>query len=127
MNFLDFVDDEYLPYLYLDASLLVMPSLIGPTNIPPWEAFKMKVPVIYSELEGIKEVFGDSVYYINPLKPESIANGINEVLLNHELKKNLINKGLQKLKEIKEKNEFKKFFEIIRKYNKIKETWEFNN
>ncbi len=125
--FLDFVHDEYLPYLYLDASLLVMPSLIGPTNIPPWEAFKMKVPVIYSELEGIKGVFGDSVYYINPLKPENIANGINEVLLNHELRKNLINKGSQKLKEIEGKNEFKKFFEIIKKYNKIKETWEFNS
>ena len=125
--FLDFVQDEYLPYLYLDSSLLVMPSLIGPTNIPPWEAFKMKVPVIYSELEGIKEVFEDSVYYINPLKPESIANGINEVLMNHELRNNLINKGSEKLKEIEKKNEFKNFFEIIRKYKKIKETWEFND
>ena len=87
----------------------------------------MKVPVIYSELEGIKEVFEDSVYYINPLKPESIANGINEVLMNHELRNNLINKGSEKLKEIEKKNEFKNFFEIIRKYKKIKETWEFND
>ena len=32
--FLEFVKDEYLPYLYIDSSILVMPSLIGPTNIP---------------------------------------------------------------------------------------------
>ena len=53
--FLNFVENDYLPYLYLDALVLVMPSLIGPTNIPPWEAFKMKVPTIYSSLEGIKK------------------------------------------------------------------------
>ena len=34
MYFLEFVKDEYLPYLYIDSSILVMPSLIGPTNIP---------------------------------------------------------------------------------------------
>ena len=123
--FLDFVDDTYLPYLYLDALALVMPTLKGPTNIPPWEAFKMKVPVIYSELEGIKEVLGDAVYYINPLKSESIANGIKEIFENTELRNNIVKQGLSKLEEINAKNEFNIFFEIIKNYKKLKGTWEF--
>ena len=34
---LDFIENDYLPYLYLDAFVMVMPTLAGPTNIPPWE------------------------------------------------------------------------------------------
>ena len=41
-NFLNFVDDEKLPYLYHLCQMLLMPPIIGPTMIPPWEAFKMK-------------------------------------------------------------------------------------
>ena len=104
-----------------------MPTLIGPTNLPPYEAFKMGVPVVYSELDGIKEVFGDAVFYINPLEPESIAKGIKEIFENVELKKDLIMKGKKKLNEIDEKTEFKQFFEIIKKYRKVKEVWEFDN
>ena len=52
--------------MYLDAFVLVMPSLIGPTNIPPWEAFKMKVPTIYSKSTGIKDVLAKSKGSSNP-------------------------------------------------------------
>ena len=125
--FLDFVENDYLPYLYLDAFVMVMPTLAGPTNIPPWEAFKMKTPVIYSELEGIKDVFGNAVYYVDPLDPNSIASAIKEIYENKELNNNLIISGKKKLDEIEAKNEFKQFFEIIKQFRKIKKIWEFNN
>ena len=35
--FLDFVEDDYLPYLYKNSIALVMPTFSGPTNIPPWK------------------------------------------------------------------------------------------
>lgn len=127
VTFLNFVDDDQLPYLYLDAFLLAMPTLMGPANIPPWEAFKMEVPVIYSELEGIKEVFGDAVLYIDPLKPESIANGIKEIFQNTELKNNLIIKGKKRLDQIDYKTEFEQFFKIIKEYRKLKQVWEFDS
>ena len=87
----------------------------------------MKIPVIYSESEGIKNVLGDAVYYVNPLSPEDIADGIKEILEKNEIKKDLIEKGSKKLKEIKDKNEHDKFFEIIKKYRKLKQTWDFND
>lgn len=115
--FLGFVEDEYLPYLYLDSSILVMPSLIGPTNIPPWEAFKMEVPVIYSNLDGIKQVLADSVIYVDPLDFRNIAETIFKVLTDKNLKEKLILKGNLRLKEVKDNNEFDVFFNIINKYN----------
>ena len=126
ISFLDFVKDEYLPYLYLDSLVLVMPSLIGPTNIPPWEAFKMKIPVVYSNLEGIKEVLGDAVHYVNPLESQSIAKGIKEIFENTNLKNELIKKGEKKLNEIKDRNEFEDFFKIIKRYKELKKTWQFD-
>ena len=36
ITFLNFIEDEDLPYLYLNSSALIMISQIGPSNIPPW-------------------------------------------------------------------------------------------
>jgi len=123
--FLNFVDDYILPYLYLNSKALIFPVLAGPTFTPPWEAFKMEVPVIFSNLTGVKDVYGDAVYYINPLDPYNIAEAIKNLLENDILVKNLIEKGKKKLEEMKSKDEYKKLFSIIKHYKKIKQTWNF--
>ena len=123
--FLDFVKDEYLPYLYLDSSMLIMPSLIGPTNIPPWEAFKMKKPVIYSDLKGISDVLGNSVHYVDPLNAQEIASSINKILSDSSYRENLIKQGSIKLEEKKKLNDFSNFFKIILNYRKIQKLWNF--
>ena len=45
--FLDYVEDEHLPYLYLNSKALVMPTFSG-QQISLLEAFKMEIPVFYS-------------------------------------------------------------------------------
>ena len=100
-----------------------MPSLIGPTNIPPWEAFKMNKPVIYSELNGIKEVLGDSVHYINPMNSSEIANSIKKIFEDSNYRKNLVEKGSLKLKKNMSENNFSSFFKIIENYRKYQKTW----
>ena len=115
--------DEYLPYLYLKSSMVIVPSLIGPTNIPPWEAFKMKKPVIYSDLEGIKDVLGNSVHYVDPFDAQEIANSINKILSDSSFRDNLIKQGSIKLEEKKKLNDFSNFFKIIRNYRKIQKLW----
>ena len=125
--FLNFVKDEYLPYLYLDSSILVMPSLIGPTNIPPWEAFKMKKPVIQSNLKGIKDVLGDAVFYVDPINSNEIANSISKIISDTKLKEDLIKKGSIKLVENIKRNNFSVFFQIIKEYRSIQKLWNFDN
>ena len=126
--FLDFVENEHLPYLYSNAIALAMPTLSGPTNIPPWEAFKMGTPVLYSNIYNVKEVYGDAVYYIDPLDPQSMANGIKNIMENkNNIKDKLIKNGRKLLDTINADQEFNQFFEIIKKRKKIKKTWEFDN
>ena len=125
--FLDFVNNEHLPYLYLNSLALAMPTYSGPTNIPPWEAFKMGIPVLYSDIHNIKEVYKDAAYYIDPFEPKSMVKGIIDLINNKDLKDRLITNGKKLLNSVDVNKEFEQFFEIIKKRKKVKETWELNN
>ena len=92
--------------------------------IPPWEAFKMKKPVIYSSLPGVKEVYHDCVNYIDPFNHEDIAKNIIQVSENSELRNNLISKGFEKYQMVKKSNENEKIFKLIDNYFKIRSLWE---
>ena len=125
--FLDFVEDKYLPYLYLNSVALTMPTFSGPTNIPPWEAFMLNVPVLYSDIHNVKEVYKEAVLYIDPFKPMTMVNGLKEILNNENTKKKLLLNGKKILESVDENKEFNQFFEIIKKRRKIINTWEFNS
>lgn len=127
VHFLDFVEDDHLPYLYLSSQALVMPTFSGPTNIPPWEAFKLKVPVFYSDIHNIRKVYKDAVYYIDPFNPETLVKGFLELTKDEEKKTELLSKGENLLNSIDENKEFSQFLEIFKKRRKIKDTWEFLN
>lgn len=107
IRFLDYVDDEDLPSLYLNSSILVMTSLIGPTNIPPWEAFKLGVPVIYPNLEGIREIYENCVLYYDPLSADDLASKIENLYFDNDLQKKLILSGKKKIAETEKSKEFK--------------------
>ena len=114
--FLDYVEDNELPYLYINSTMLIMTSLIGPTNIPPWEAFKLGVPVIYPNLEGIKEIYEECVSYYEPLDANDLASKIDNLHTNNELRNQLIERGKKKITEIIEKNEFSEVISHINNF-----------
>ncbi len=125
--FLDFVEDDALPYLYKNAFAIVFPVLMGPTFTPLWEAFKMEIPVIFSDLEGTKDVYGDAVIYVDPFDVEQIASSVKRLKTDNMLIKDLTNKGKLKIKEIDKKNEYNQIFEVIENFRKISKTWDMNN
>lgn len=122
--FLNFVDDSELPYLYSNAVALVFPVLAGPTFIPIFEAFKMEVPVLFSKLEGASTIYGDAVYYIDPLDSENIAYSIKKLIHDNKLKRNLVLNGKNKLKEVNEKNDYSAIFYVIKMYRSLAKTWD---
>tara|TARA_A100001011_G_scaffold386231_1_gene461664 strand:- start:451 stop:1677 length:1227 start_codon:yes stop_codon:yes gene_type:complete len=125
--FLGYVDDIHLPYIYLNSLALTMPTFSGPTNIPPWEAFKMEIPVFYSNLEKIKNVYKEAVYYIDPFEPKSLAEGLIKIINSNEERIKLTTNGKNLLNSIDGNKEFNQIFEIIQKRQTIKSTWKFNN
>ena len=125
--FLNFVDDADLPFLYLNSIALTMPTFSGPTNIPPWEAFKMGIPAIYSDIFGIREVYKEAVYYIDPFNSKTMVKAVNDIMENPEVKKRLIDNGKKLLKENNFDKDVEQILNIVEKNSKIKNSWLFKN
>ena len=126
IKFLNFVDDNDLPYIYFYSKIIIFPVLIGPTFTPIWEAFKMKKPVIFSNLEGAKEVYGDAVFYINPFDIDEIVNAVEIINNDPNFKNDLVNKGLQQLENMEKDNQYNQVFKIIENYRQITRVWNFD-
>ena len=107
IHYFDYVNNEELVYLYKNAFALIMPSTLGPTNIPPLEAIALGCPVIVSDVYAAREQLGDSALYFDPKDIEDISNKILLLLSNKEIRENLIKKGYIKSSEYNQ-NEFRK-------------------
>lgn len=77
---LGFVSSEELKWLYQHSKGLVMPTLLGPSNMPPIEGLALGCPVAVSDLPGHRELLGNSAIYFNPLDYLDIAKAIEQVL-----------------------------------------------
>ena len=107
--------------LYKKSIALVMPTYFGPTNIPPLEAFALGVPVLYSDLPGLKDQVGDSALLLDLNNPESMAKHIVNLLNSENLRKKLIDLGK---KRINIKNNYFEIVSLISFKYQIKiQTW----
>jgi len=91
-------NNNELAELYRKASLFVFPSFYEGFGFPPLEAMACGCPVVASNTSSIPEICGDAAYYIDPHNVESIANGILRVTEDENLRKKLIQKGLERVK-----------------------------
>jgi glycosyltransferase involved in cell wall biosynthesis len=123
--FLDFVSDNDMSFLYKNCSMVVMPSYFGPTNMPPIEAFYFSKPVIYSDLEYMREQFGDSVIYCDLENPRNLSDSIHNLLNDNKLRVKLIQKGKKFLEEndLNSKESFKKIIKKIKSYQFKRDCW----
>ena len=96
--FLDYVPTKDLPGLYSMAQALVFASLYEGFGLPVLEAMACGCPVITSKVTSIPEVGGDSVLYVDPYDADSIAEGMQRILNDEELKMNLSHQGLNRAK-----------------------------
>ncbi len=87
-----FITNEELFSLYKNAISLVMPTLLGPTNMPLLEAAMLGCPVITTDFKGHRELLGDHATYINPLDENDIAAAMESAYQNKDTpKKEFIN------------------------------------
>jgi glycosyltransferase involved in cell wall biosynthesis len=97
--FTDYVDENDKPLIYNMASVFLFPSLYEGFGIPVLEAMASSVPVITSNVSSLPEVAGDAAILVAPKDIESIARQMNEILINEELKKDLVKKGHEQAKK----------------------------
>jgi glycosyltransferase involved in cell wall biosynthesis len=104
IRFVGFVPNEEMVFLYSQSIALVMPTYFGPTNMPPLEAFKLNVPVLYSDLPGLRDQVNDAALLLDLDDPNSLVSNLKKLLSSDEERNNLINKGKLRYNEIVSKN-----------------------
>lgn len=97
--FAGFVADEDLAVLYKNACVYVFPSFYEGFGLPPLEAMSFGLPVACANATCLPEILGGAAIYFNPEKPQDMAEKINCVLADKNLRKNLIDKGFQQIKK----------------------------
>ena len=91
--FVGFISDEEVFALYKNAIALVMPTLLGPTNMPLLEAHALGCPVLCSNLSGHQRQMGDKATYFNPIDPSDIAEKMCGTILRHTSYEDTTNYG----------------------------------
>lgn len=82
--------------LYRGAKALVFPSLFEGFGLPLLEAMSLGTPVIASTAGSVPEVAGDAALSADPLDPEALAAAIERILDDSPLRRELIERGLQR-------------------------------
>ena len=77
---LDNISRATLNHLYLNAKLLLFPSMIEGFGWPPLEAANMGCSVITTKTGAIYELLGDNARYVDPVNQESINKAVTDEL-----------------------------------------------
>jgi len=72
-----FVEENIIYTFYKNALCLVMPTFLGPTNMPLLEAQNLGCKIICSNLPGHREMLKDNAIYIDPKNSKSILEAMN--------------------------------------------------
>lgn len=95
IHFVGNVSDEELVSFYRTAELMIFPSLYEGFGLPPLEAMACGCPTICSYAASLPEVCKTATLYCNPYNYRHIAQLIEKVLVDADLRQQLINRGLK--------------------------------
>lgn len=97
--FADYVSVSALAALYSGAVAFVFPSLYEGFGLPPLEAMACGTPVIVSDAASLPEVVGDAALLVDPYSVETIAEAMQRVLNDTQLRQTLRLLGLARAKQ----------------------------
>ena len=93
VRFLGFLSADTLATLYHLADAFVFPSLYEGFGLPPLEAMASGTPVLTSNVSSLPEVVDDAALLVDPYDPESIADGMRQILSDHSIRERLVSRG----------------------------------
>lgn len=97
--FTGYIEEDNLISLIEQAICICYPSLFEGFGLPILEGFNAGVPVITSNISSLSEVAGDAAYLINPNDENEISKGIIKIIKDANLRKQLIVKGKERVKQ----------------------------
>jgi glycosyltransferase involved in cell wall biosynthesis len=112
VRFLGFVADDTLAALYRLATVFVFPSLYEGFGLPPLEAMASGTPVVTSNRSSLPEVVGDAAVLVDPYSAASIAEGIQRVLGDSDLRRTLVARGLARARQFSWESSIRRIHEV---------------
>ena len=91
-----YVVNTDLPAIISQCTIFLYPSLRESFGIPILEGMACGVPVITSNTSSMPEVAGDAALLVNPANSNEIKAAIEKILNNEELRRQLIEKGIER-------------------------------
>ncbi len=88
-----------VPQFYNAADVFVYPSLYEGFGLPVLEAMACGLPVITSRGTALEEIAGDAAMLVDPRDEMAIANALELVLQNSEMKSRLSSAGLKRSRQ----------------------------
>jgi glycosyltransferase involved in cell wall biosynthesis len=98
VRFLGYCHPTYMPALYQGAAALVFPSLFEGFGLPPLEAMWCDCPIVCSNVTSLPEIVGDAALLVDPRSPEALADAMNRVLTDADLRCRLIERSRERVK-----------------------------
>jgi glycosyltransferase involved in cell wall biosynthesis len=115
VKYIGFVSRNELEELYKKAAVTVMPSLLGPTNLPPLESLSQGCPVVVSENGSSNLDKYDSVIVLDPFDLEAWSKVMSSEFLFQPVDKDHFNK-IQALMEEENRD---KLIQVVHNFNMI--------
>jgi glycosyltransferase involved in cell wall biosynthesis len=97
--FTKYVPSEDMNPLMCGAVAFVFPSLYEGFGMPPLEAMACGVPVLTSGEASLPEVTGDCAVITDAYSPESIADGLERLYRDENLRRDLSRRGIERAKD----------------------------
>ena len=97
MCFPGYIENKDLPAIMAEAKIFLYTSRRESFGIPILEAMASGTPVVTSNVTSMPEVAGDAAYLVDPYDLNSMADGIQRVLEDEVLAKELVHKGFERI------------------------------
>lgn len=122
-HLLGFVQQPELVALYQHARVLAYPSLFGPENLPPLEAFALGCPVVCARYAGADEQLGDAAVLVEPLDATAWAESLSRVLTNDEERHMLVERGERRAQELSADNYVTNVLSFLDGFAPVRANW----
>jgi len=108
-----YVGEEEKAKLLANADVFLFPTFYEGFGLPILEAQSMGVPVVTSNVSSLPEVAGEGALYADPNEPSLIAETIQKIIADGDLREKLIKKGRENLERFSWKKCAKEIAEIL--------------
>ena len=107
------LDSDELPSLYKFSQLYVFTSYCEVFGLTSLEAMSQGIPVVISNRSALPEINGNAALYFDPDDVDEIKNSLNKVMLDKNLRAELIQNGKEQLNKFNSAKNIKKTIDII--------------